>query len=947
MSSAAATTQDATSSPAAPVSPAAVAGAPTFEHHAPGRLGTGESAPRISWQVAEAPTGYHQQAARVEVTVTASDGSTRRSVHELPGDAQILVPWPAAALRSGEAATVRVQLFDGHDWGTWSPAGSIEAGLLEPGDWRADFVGPPTDDSTAPNSGAPGRLRVEFDVPAPVRRARLYLSAHGLAEAEVNGRRAGDEELTPGWTSYRHRLRYATFDVTDYLIAGRNALGVWLGEGWWRGRLGFGEGLSAVYGEHLAALVQLEVTDTHGEQHLIASDGTWKAGPGPILTSSLYDGEHFDARLHDPAWSRPGFDDSTWLPVVVRGRAHEQVHAGAHEQVEAHEQVPELVAPSGPPVRCTQRLAPVEVVDKGEGRWILDFGQNHSGRLRLRADGPAGHQITLRHAEVLVDGELCTAPLRSAQATDTLILAGRAIEWEPRFTIHGYRYAEVSGWSGPLHPGDVVSRVIHTDLARTGSFRSSDALIDRLHENVVWGARSNFVDVPTDCPQRDERLGWTGDLQVFAPTAAFLFDVTGMLSSWLTDLAVEQRELDWVPPYVPYLPLAPFTQLPRDPMAVWGDVAVLTPDVLHTATGDQGLLRRQLDSALAWMEHVERSAGPGRVCHDSEQLGDWLDPAAPPENPFESVTDRYLVATAYYAHSAARLAAIADTLGEQALAARYHALAAQVRSAFAERYLLPGGRCTSDSQSAYALTTVFGLWPDAGAEAAGTARLAQLVRGAGGRIATGFAGTPVICDALTMGGHLAEAYQLLQGTECPSWLYTVLRGGTTIWERWDAIKPDGSVNDPTMTSFNHYALGAVADWLHRVVAGVAPAAPGWRRIRFAPRPGGTLTSAGATHLTPYGEASIDWQLVDGQLVDGRAVDERHGEAKLHVQVRVPVGASAVLDVPRSDSAAPGELIELSHGRHEFTVPFATSAPVRSSAPPSTTSGNPSTGRRQH
>ena len=918
-----------------PTASAPTASAPTFEHHAPARLGIGEPAPRLSWRVAEAPAGYRQQAARLEVTITSRDGVGRLSVHEVLGAGQVLVPWPARPLRSGERATVRVQLFDGQQWGGWSPAGTVEAGLLDPTDWHGAFVGPPAegvggaggDDAAgvdpagvdpagadAAGVDAPGRLRVEFTLPAPPRRARLYLSAHGVAEAEVNGRRAGDEELTPGWSSYRHRLRYATFDVTEHLRSGANAVGVWLGEGWWRGRLGFGEGVSAFYGEHLSALAQLEITDADGQQHVIATDSTWKAGPGPITASSLYDGEHFDARRHDPAWSQPGFDDSSWVPVRVHGGVAEHPHA--------------LIAPTGPPVRCTEELTPVEVIDKGAGRWLLDFGQNHSGRLRVHATGPRGQRITLRHAEVLIEGELHTAPLRSAEATDVLTLAGEAITWEPRFTIHGYRYAEVSGWVGPLRAQDVVSRVIHTDLTRTGSFRSSDALLNRLHENVVWGARSNFVDVPTDCPQRDERLGWTGDLQVFAPTAAFLFDVTGMLSSWLSDLAVEQRELDWVPPYVPYLPLAPFTELPRDPMAVWGDVAVLTPDVLHTATGDEDLLRRQLASGLAWMEHVERSAGPERICHDSEQLGDWLDPAAPPENPFESVTDRYLVATAYYAHSAARLAAIATTLGEQSLAARYTALAAEVRDAFAQRYLRPGGRCTSDSQTAYALITVFGLWPDEASKAAGTARLAQLVRDADGRIATGFAGTPLVCDALTLGGRLEEAYQLLQATECPSWLYTVLQGASTIWERWDAIQPDGSVNDPTVTSFNHYALGAVADWMHRTVAGLAPAAPGWQRIRFAPRPGGSLTHAGATHVTPYGTASIDWHL------DG---DHLHG-GHLHVHVLVPVGTTAVLDLPpttATGSSRPLEMIdplgplgpgELGHGRHEFSLPFG---PARS------------------
>jgi alpha-L-rhamnosidase len=852
---------------------------PTFEHHQSGRLGAGEPRPRISWTVPEAYRGYVQRGVRLEVTILSPDGAVDTLVHEIEGPDQVLVNWPARPLRSREAAAVRVQLFDGNVWGAWSAPGRVEIGLLEPVDWVAAFVGP----AGVPGDPArpPGRVRTEFALSAAVRRARLYISAHGLAEAEINGRRVGNEELTPGWTSYRHRLRYATFDVTEHLAPGRNALGVWLGDGWWRGRLGFGGGVNRFYGDRLAALVQLEVMCEDGTSVVVASDGTWTAGPGPIVSSDLYDGERFDGRRDDPSWSRPGGGSREWTPVAVRPI-----------------DVP-LVAPSGPPVRCVEELLPAALTHKGNGRWIVDFGQNHSGRLRLRVHGTRGQEIRLRHAEVMQDGELCVEPLRTAEATDVLVLGDGPIEWEPRFTVHGYRFAEIAGWIGVLKTGDVVSRVIHTDLTRRGWFRSSEPLVNRLHENVVWSFRSNAVDVPTDCPQRDERLGWTGDLQVFTPTAGFLYGVTGMLSSWLEDLAAEQTELAWVPPYVPYIPLAPFCDLPHDPMALWGDVAVLTPDALHRATGDRGLLRRQLGSAVTWMEHVERGALPGRICHGTKQLGDWLDPAAPPDNPFAATTDPFLVATAYFAHSARRLAAIAETLGETELSRRYGALAEEVREAYASSYVLPDGRLTSDGQTAYALTTVFDLWPDRQTRAGGVSRLAELVRQAQGRIATGFAGTPVVCEALSSAGHLAEAYQLLENTQCPSWLYPVRMDATTIWERWDSLKPDGRVNDPSMTSFNHYALGAVADWLHRVVAGLEAAEPGYRKIRFAPRPGGSFTSAGATHLSPYGEVSIDWML---------------DEMTLRATVVVPVGATGIVHLPGA------EPVEVGHGRHHLTVP---------------------------
>jgi alpha-L-rhamnosidase len=852
-----------------------------FEHHEPGRIGIGEPRPRVSWRVDVADPSYRQVAARLEVTRTTVTGTATTTIHEHDGADQILVEWPGEPLSSRDRVSVRVQVFDGAAWGEWSDPAQAEVGLVDPSDWVAQFVGPAWSQPTG-SLRRPGRVRHEFRLDRAMRRARLYLTAHGLAEVEINGTRIGSEELTPGWSSYRHRLRYATFDVTNLLVDGANAIGVWLGDGWWRGRLGYAGGEFDVYGSDLAALVQLEMVTADGEVLTVASDATWTAGPGPILCSDLYDGEQFDARRHDRDWSRPGFAGGGWTPVRTQP---------ANASV--------LVAPTGPPVRCVGELRPVTVEDKGNGRWLLDFGQNHSGRLRIDVDGPSGATVRLRHAEVLQNGEIHTETLRTAMATDELILGGGPMRWEPRFTIHGYRYAEISGWPGQLNHGDVVSRILHSDMRRLGWFEVSDPRLQRLHENVVWSLRSNFVDVPTDCPQRDERLGWTGDLQVFAPTAAFLYDAAGLLSSWLRDLAAEQREFGWVPPYVPYLPLPPWTGFPKDPTAVWGDVAVLAPDVLHHQTGDRDLLRRQYDSARGWLAHVEAAAGPDRICEGTVQLGDWLDPNAPGDDPTKAMTDPALVATAYFAHSARRLSAVATAIGERDDAARYAALADEVRTAFVDRYLETSGRMSDDTQTAYALTTAFDLWPDDESRRRGTARLAELVRASNGRIATGFAGTPVVLFALSSSGHLTDAYRLLECTDPPSWLYAVRMGGTTIWERWDSLLPDGTVYPGSMTSFNHYALGAVADWMHRVVAGIEAVAPAWRRIRFAPKPGGSLTRAAARHLTPYGEASIRWWL---------------DADRLRVTIHVPVGTEATVELPGQPS------VKVGHGDHTFDVP---------------------------
>lgn len=855
---------------------------PVLERHENGRLGIVHDAPRVSWTLADAPQEYAQRAYRLEVTRALPGRTPRTTVFERESAEQVLVEWPDAPLVSRESAAVRVAVFDGVDWSPWSEPGRVEVGLLDAREWRAAFVGGAWPESQEPSERRPTRVRTELHLDGAVRWARLRLTAHGLGEAEVNGIRVGDEELTPGWTSYHHRLPVATFDVTDLLRAGDNAIGVWLSDGWWRGHVGFEGGRWDVYGDDLSALVQLEVLLEDGSLQVHGSDAAWQAGFGPTLSSGLYAGETVDLRLHEADWSTPGWPADGWSPV----RVHDA-------------DLSVLVGAEAPPVRCTEELSPVRVEHRDGGRVLLDFGQNHSGRLRLRLPAAPGVEVVVRHAEVLQDDELYTRTLRQAAAEDRVILTDTAIDWEPRGTIHGFRYAEIIGWPGDLADGDVVSRVLHTDMVRTGWFRSSHDQVNRLHENALWSLRSNFVSIPTDCPQRDERLGWTGDLQVFTTTAAFLYDVTSMLGSWLQDLADEQEELGRVPLWVPYVALEPWSSFPPSAMAVWSDVAVLAPDALHERTGDRAVLRRQWRSGLAWIAESLAGAGEDLVVDGDFQLGDWLDPSAPPENPALAVTPAPLVASAYLVHSLRRLAAVGLVLGEEEEVSRLADLAARAADAFRSRFLDESSRPITETQTALALITAFDLWPDADAAARGTRRLAELVGENSGRIATGFAGTNVISEALSLGGEDSAAYLLLEAEENPSWLYTVAMGATTIWERWDSMLPDGTVNPGDMTSFNHYALGAVADWLHRRVAGIAPAEPGYRRIRFAPRPGGSFTSAGATHHTPYGEASIDWHL------DG---------TDLMVDIRVPVGATADVDLPGIETRTVG------HGAHSFRVP---------------------------
>lgn len=861
---------------------------PSFEHHREA-LGIGEAAPRLSWKTAAEP-GWLPAAYEIEVVRDGRASSSGR----IDSPESVLVPWPTEPLGSRERADVRVRVWGGLPGdeprpSEWSDASAVEAGLLTPADWVAVPVGGSWPEETDSDDRRPSLVRREFTVAAGLVRARLYATAHGLAEAELNGRRVGDDALSPGWTVYGSRLRYYTYDVTELLQPGQNAIGAWLGDGWYRGRLGWRGGFHNLYGTDLSYLAQLELTYADGRREIVATDLSWRAHVSPIVRTGIYDGEDYDARDELPGWSMPGFDDSAWSAVAISRRDPAT-----------------LVAPTGPPVRCTEEVRPVAVLTAPSGARILDFGQNLVGRVRIRVTGPAGTTVALRTAEVLQDGELYTRPLRGARSTDHYTLAGRdtAEEWEPRFTFHGFRYAQVDGWPGDLDAaaaaGDLVARVYHTDLERTGWFASSDPLVDQLHRNVVWGMRGNFVDIPTDCPQRDERVGWTGDIQVFAPTASFLYDVSGMLGGWLRDVAVEQLPDGTVPWYVPVIP-SKHMWTPIRPGAAWGDVAVLTPAALYESFGDLGMLQEEFPTAARWVDLLERLAGDDRLWRQGFQLGDWLDPDAPPDDPAQAKTDKHLVATAYFAWSTSRLAEICERTNRIHEAKHYRALAAETRAAFRDAYVLPGGRMVSDTQTAYALGIAFELLEDPELIRTAGDRLAELVEAAGNRISTGFVGTPLVTHALTATGHLERAYAMLLERECPSWLYQVTMGATTVWERWDSMLPDGTVNPGQMTSFNHYALGAVADWLHRVVAGLAPDAPGYRRIRFAPRPGGGLTSASATHETPYGTASIAWATDDDAL---------------RVEVVVPTGTTAIVDLPGA------EPVEVGSGPHEFRVAVA-------------------------
>lgn len=753
-------------------------------------------------------------------------------------------------------------------------------------DWQASFI------TAAAHTGAIGApapyLRRDFTVCEGLVRATLHVTALGLVETHLNGDVVGDEVLVPGWTSYRHRLAVSTHDVTELLVTGDNVLGAVAGEGWAVGRLGWND-RRQIWADRPAAFVQLEL-DYGDRVEVVGTDPGWRASTGGVLANGIYDGETFDARLEPTGWDVAGFDDSGWGGVDV-----------------VEWDLAALTATGAPPIRRIEELAAVEVLTTPAGRTVVDFGQVLTGWVRLTASGEAGATVTLRHCETLIDGEPEFETNRGAAATDRFTLRGSGPEvWQPRTTFHGFRFLDVEGWPGDLTTESFTAVVVHSDMRRTGWFECSDELVNQLHRNVVWSMRGNFVGVPTDCPQRDERLGWTGDINAFAPTAAFLYDVAGVLGSWLEDLAAEQAVLGGVPMVVPDVVVGPTA-----PTALWADVAVSLPVTLHEAFGDPGILERQYASMRAYIDDVEPLLDERGVWATGFQFGDWVDPDAPPGNPGEGKADRHLIATAFLARTTAELADTAEVLGRLEDAARYRSLHERVRAGFRQEWVTPSGLVADLSPTAYALAICFGLL-DPEQEVKAGSRLAKMVAKAGHRIATGFAGTPYVNEALSRTGHLDTAYALLLETGCPSFLYPVTRGATTMWERWDAIRPDGSLNSTGMTSLNHYALGAVATWLHRTVAGLAPAAPGYRRIRVAPQPGGGLTHASAVHDTPPGRARVAWALDP----DGRFT----------LEVTVPPGSTAEVVLPCHPE---GLVEEVGAGDHRWSYewPSSEAAPL--------------------
>ncbi len=824
--------------------------------------------PRLSWKIESDARGVMQSAYQIRVARSEKDLQSERGMlwdsGRVTSEESVHHTYDGPALQSRQRYFWQVRVWDGAGKDSdWSQPAFWEMGLLQPTDWKANWIEPDvTEGSTKP--GPAPMLRSLFKLNGSIGRARAYVTSHGLYELYLNGRRVGDQVLTPGWTSYNKRLQYQTYDVTDLLKNGDNAVGALLGNGWYRGEIS-----RNVYGNKIGILMQINVTYSDGREETIITDEKWKSATGPILMSDIYQGETYDARLEKPDWAMAGYDASQWSGVKI-----------------ADYQKANLVAPAGPPVRKTDEIRPVKILKTPAGDTVVDMGQNMVGWLRLQVDGPAGTTVTLRHAEVLdKQGNFYTENLRNAKQTVRYTLKGGGAEtFEPHFTFQGFRYVAVDGYPGTLTLDSLTGVVIHSDMAKNGEFETSVPLVNQLQHNIVWGQNGNFVDVPTDCPQRDERLGWTGDAQVFCRTAAFNRDVAGFFTKWLKDLAADQLDTGSVPYVIPDILSRPGR--PAAGSAAWADSAVIVPWTMYLVYGDKRFLEDQYESMAKWVEYMRKRAGDDCIWDGDFHFGDWLAFATTRSDYPGATTGKDYIATAFFAHSTDLLGRIARILGRQQDASRYEQLFSKIKDAYRREFVTENGRVAENTQTAYVLALEFDLLPENLRQAAAK-RLAADIRERK-HLTTGFVGTPYLCHVLTRYGYLDEAYLLLNRQEYPSWLYPVRQGATTIWERWDGQKPDGSFQDKGMNSFNHYAYGAIGDWMYRVMAGIEidPAAPGYKHLLIQPQPGGGFATVKASHETMYGKVSSAWTLKDG---------------KFELAVQIPANTRATVRLPKAQS----------------------------------------------
>jgi len=749
----------------------------------------------------------------------------------------------------------------------WSETAYFETGFMGSEDaWQAEWI--TVDPSSKQDESCP-RLRTLFELKKPVASARIYVTALGLYELHLNNQRVGEAYFTPGWTSYSKRLQYQVYDVTDQLQNGQNILGAYLGDGWYKGHLGW-EKKQKIYGTNAGLLLELHIHYTDGSEERIISDRDWKSSPSAIHSSDIYMGETYDARMESD-WQ----DSSSvqWSPVRVMDYSKEII-----------------IAQENVPVTPIEQIKPIALLTTPLGERVLDMGQNMVGWVRFSIQGETGHMVELLHAEILDhQGNFYTENLRGATQCIRYTLKGGAVEtYEPRFTFQGFRYVKLIGFPDEIRLEDFTGVVLHSNMERTGDFKSSSPLVNQLHHNILWGQKGNFLDVPTDCPQRDERLGWTGDAQMFIRTSSYLMNTAPFFTKWLRDLQADQGEDGGIPFYVPDLRSSTSDGWAdtNHSSAAWGDAAVICPWTIYEMYGDVRLLAEQYDSMKRWINYIHAQGENPYLWNTGFHFGDWLGLDSKPDS-YIGATDKDFVATAFYAYSVSLTRKAAEVLGQAEDVIYYDNLHDNIVAAFQNEFVTPAGKLAVPTQTAHVLALHFDLL-DSTARKRTIDQLGKLVADAGNHLTTGFVGTPYLNPVLSDTGHHDLAYTLLFQEDYPSWLYQVTQGATTVWEHWDGIKEDGSLWSADMNSFNHYAYGAIGEWLYRYVAGINTdeQQPGFRIVRIEPKPGPGLEWVEASFETMYGSVTSNWY--------------RRDNDEMEVRVTIPANTTGTVLLPGAD-----------------------------------------------
>ncbi len=897
-------------------------------------LGIDEARPRLSWRNESEQRGQKQTAYRL--LVASSRANLEKNIGDiwdtgtLQSDQSIQIACPERPKRSRTQYLWKVMVWDkdGHP-SAWSPSAQWSMGLIDPADWRAEWIGldkgpeAEPDPSSKPAGKAPkivitralygvpgnaakqvdlteklekqvaaGQLKVkvsneyagkdpapglpkkleleytengqskkaiipedvetdlvsgksaqprskgkrylpapylrkEFQVAAVVTRAVVYATAQGFFELHLNGKRVGDEYFMPGWTDYSKRIYYRAYDVTSMLKPGANAMGAILGDGWFRGNISnLGQNR---YGKRIRLKAQLHIDYADGRTEVLASDATWKASFGPILESDMQAGETYDARREIPGWDRAGFDDGIWSPVDTGSQIK-----------------PLLQAYPGVPVRPTQELPTVSVTEPKPDNLVFDLGQNFSGWIRLKVKGNSGDTVVMRFAEMLnADGTVYTKNLRSARATDTYVLKGGGEEtWEPRFTFHGFRYVQITGLRGKPSPDMVTGIVIHSDAPMTSSFECSNPMLNQLHRNIVWGQRSNYLEVPTDCPQRDERLGWTGDTQVFIRSGCYNQDVASFFTKWMVDLMDTQNGAGT------FGQQAPVFHGHGSP--AWADAGVICPWTIYKVYGDIRMINKHYDAMARFIAYCREKGlkGPGGG------FGDWLAVG--------SDTPKDLISAAYFGYTTSLMIEIADALGKKEDAVKYRELFEDIRVNFQKSFVKPDGKIAGESQTSYCLALHYNMLSDKQRDQA-AAHLVDSIKAKNYHLSVGFVGVPILLPTLTEIDRSDLAYRLIQNRTYPSWGYSIEQGATTIWERWNSYTKDKGFGNEGMNSFNHYAYGACNEWMFRSMLGIDTDGAGFKKITMKPELGKGITWAKGHYKSIHGRIASNWEL-DGEIL---------------------------------------------------------------------------------